>query len=230
MSTKIPPLLEDHSLNAHLVIDRVRRIRQIEHDAGVRLGTSPGLSKLLLEINRAVEVQASIRVDIDVQRFVISWGVDDADISSLHKVISDNYVFLIWGYFDVVRTDGGLHGVGVVETLDVVEIGDVEGGDVVCGGEGEVGELSVLCQVGAEEDVVSCLLNLCETWIDLLNGDDISCSWSQIVEELSNTLLASVVVAEWIDDPDLTEVNSSSKCSRFIVAGDEFDILNSTSL
>jgi hypothetical protein len=47
-----------------------------------------------------------------------------------------------------VGTDGGLDLVRVVEALDVVEVADVKGGDVVCGRQGEVREASVLRDIG----------------------------------------------------------------------------------
>jgi hypothetical protein len=42
-------------------------------------------------------------------------------------------VLLIWGDFNILRTDGGLTFIGVVESFDVVEIRDAESGDVVVG-------------------------------------------------------------------------------------------------
>lgn len=115
----------------------------------MRFSPTPALRKITLEINSPIKVQASIRIDINIQSLEISRGVDQPNIPSLDEVISDNDVFLIWCYFDIVRSDGWLNGIGVVESFDVVEIGDVERGDVVCGCEGEVGEFSVLGEVGA---------------------------------------------------------------------------------
>lgn len=45
--------------------------------------------------------------------------------------------------------DGGLHLVGVVEALDVGEVADVQSGDVVGQGQGEVGEAAILRDVRA---------------------------------------------------------------------------------
>ena len=83
------------------------------------------------EVDRAVEMQGTVRVDVDVERFEISWRIDEADIAGLHKVIGDDDVFLVGCDFDVVRSDGGLDFVGVVKALYVFEVGDVEGGNVI---------------------------------------------------------------------------------------------------
>ena len=46
-------------------------------------------------------------------------------------------MLLVGRDFDVVRTDGWLILVGIVEALHVVEIADVERCDVVCGGQSD---------------------------------------------------------------------------------------------
>jgi hypothetical protein len=109
----------------------------------------PAPRKLLLKINRAIEMQTSIRVDINIQRAIISWCVDESDVTGLHKVIGDNDVFLIRDDLDVVWSNGWLCDGGVVETLDVGEVADIKGGDVIVCCEGEVCEFSVLGDVGA---------------------------------------------------------------------------------
>jgi hypothetical protein len=58
-------------------------------------------------------------------------------------------VALVRRDLDVVRADGRLDLVWVVEPLDVVEVADVEGCDVVGGREGQVDEAAVLGDVGA---------------------------------------------------------------------------------
>jgi hypothetical protein len=130
----------------------MRRIRQIKHNTGVRLGSptiiNPTSGKLLFKINTAIEMQATIRIDIDIQRAEISRGVDEPDIAGLHKVIGNNDVFLVRRDLNVVRADCGLGHRRVIETPDVVEIMDVEGGDVVGGRECEVCEFPVLGDVG----------------------------------------------------------------------------------
>ena len=44
-------------------------------------------------------------------------------------------MLLVGSDLDVVRPDGRLIFIGVVEALDVVQVGDIEGSDVVGGGE-----------------------------------------------------------------------------------------------
>lgn len=83
------------------------------------------------EIDRAVEIERAVGVDVDVKGFEVSRGVDETDVAGLHKVVGDHNVFLVRSDFDVVRADGGLEFVGVVEALDVVEVGDVQRGNVV---------------------------------------------------------------------------------------------------
>ena len=135
----------------------MRRIRQIKHNTGVRLGPStiinPTPGKLLLKINTAIEMQTAIRIDINIQRAVISRCVDEPNIAGLNKVICDNDVLLIWCDLDVVRSDSWLSNGRIIETLDVGEVADVEGGDVVVCSECEICEFPVLSDVGAGREV-----------------------------------------------------------------------------
>ena len=101
----------------------------------MRLRTAP-IGIRSCKVNAPVEVQRAIRVDVNVQRLEVGGGVDEADLASLHKVVGDDNVLLVGGDFDVVGTDGGLNGVWVIEALGVVEVGDVERGDVVSGCDG----------------------------------------------------------------------------------------------
>lgn len=124
------------------------RIRQIEHNARMRPTTAP-VVKLPREINGPIEAQSAIGQHVNVQGLVVTGRVQDADVARLHEVVGDEEVLLVRGELDVVRAEGGLFLVWVVEALDGVEVGDVEGGDVVGGCEGEVGEAAVLGDVGA---------------------------------------------------------------------------------
>lgn len=109
----------------------------------MRLSTTT-VRERALEIDRAVEMKRAVRVDVDIKRLIIAHGIENADVAGLHKVIGDDDVFLIGSDFNVVRADGGLQFVGVVEAFDVVEVGDVERGDVVgscecdCRGRGQM--------------------------------------------------------------------------------------------
>lgn len=82
------------------------------------------------EIDRAVEMQRAIGVDVDVERLEVGRGVDEADLAGLRKIVRDDDVLLVGRNLDVVGSDGRLHLVRVVEALDVFEVGDVEGGDM----------------------------------------------------------------------------------------------------
>jgi len=134
------------------------RISQVEHNTRMRLRTStivdPSPAELLLKINAAIEVQAAIRIDVNVQRSVVSWRVNESNVPSLHEVIGDDDVFLIRSNLDIMRTDGRLNGVWIVETHDVVQVADVEGCDVVVCCQGEVGEAAVLGDIGAGRSLV----------------------------------------------------------------------------
>lgn len=114
------------------------------------LGTTAAL-KLLAKVNSTVEAQATIVVDIDVQRLEVSRSVDNTDLAGLHKVVGDNQVLLVRSDLDVVRAHGRLVLIGVVQTLDVVEVADVKSGNVVGSGEGQVDEAAILTDVGAGE-------------------------------------------------------------------------------
>lgn len=98
----------------------------------MRLGTAT-VRKLAAEVDAAVKAEAAVIVNVDVQGVEVGRGVDEADLAGLHEVVGDSDVLLVGGYLDVVRADGGLVLVRVVEALDVVEVADVQGGDVVGG-------------------------------------------------------------------------------------------------
>lgn len=139
-----------HSSTCPLVVKRVLGISQIKDDTGVRLGTTT-VGELLAKVDSPVEAQATVIVDVDVKRFEISRGIDDTNLAGLNKVVGNHDVLLVGSNLDVVGSDGGLVLIRVVQTLDVVQVADVEGGDVVGGGEGQVEEASVLADVGTGE-------------------------------------------------------------------------------
>lgn len=107
--------------------------------------------KLLAKVDSTVEVQATVIVDIDVQRLEVGRSVDNTDLASLDKVVGDNEVLLVRSDLDVVRAHSGLVVVGVIQTLDVAQVADIEGGNVVGGGESQVEEAAILADVGAGE-------------------------------------------------------------------------------
>ena len=63
-----------------------------------------------------------------------------------------------------------------------------------------------------------------------VDGDNVARVGTKVVEELCDTLLAVGILTERIDYPDLTEVDSSGKSSRFVVAWDELDVLDTATL
>ena len=103
----------------------------------------------MAEIDGPVEVQTAILVEINVQRLEVSRCVNDTDVAGLHKVVGDDDVLLVRRDLDVVGTDGGLLLIGVIQTLDVVQVADVKSSDMVCGGQGEVDETTVLRDISA---------------------------------------------------------------------------------
>lgn len=176
----------------------------------MRLGATTALVEVG-EVNGAVEAQGTVLLNVNVKGLEVGRGVDDADLTGLDEVVGDDKMLLVGGDLEVVGTDGGLDGVGVIETLDVVKVGDVEGSDVVGGGQGEVGEAAVLGEIGVDGNGVTGLL-------------------SEVVEELNGTLLAVLVGAEGVDDPDLSKVDGGGNGSRLLVSGDELDILDTTTV
>lgn len=89
--------------------------------------------ELAREVDGPVEGQAAVVVEVNVQLLEIRRCVDNADRARLHKVVGHQQMFLVGRDLDVVRADGRLDLVRVVEALDVVEVRDVKGRDVVGG-------------------------------------------------------------------------------------------------
>lgn len=89
------------------------------------------------EVDGAVEAERAVLVDVNVQCLEVCRSVDDTDVAGLHEVVGDDDVLLVGSDLDVVRTNCGLILIGVVEALDVVQVGDVEGRNVVGGGESD---------------------------------------------------------------------------------------------
>lgn len=102
----------------------------------MRLSTA-AVGELIQEIDGAAKMEGSVRVDVNVQRLIIGGRVEDADVARLHKVVGHHDVFLVRRDLDVMRANGGLVVVRVIQPFDVVQIGDVEGRDVVGRCEGD---------------------------------------------------------------------------------------------
>lgn len=115
-----------------LVVIRMCRICQIKNHRGMRFRPS-AIRIRPCKINGPVKVQRAIGIDVDIQRLIIRRGVDEAYIARLDEVVRNDNVLLVRGDFDVVRADGGLDFIRVIEAFDVFEVRDVECSDVVCG-------------------------------------------------------------------------------------------------
>lgn len=81
--------------------------------------TSSTVGKLLVEIDRAVEAQATVIVEVDVESVEIGGGVDQTDITGLNEVIRGEEVLLVGADLHVVGSNGRLFLIWVVEALDV---------------------------------------------------------------------------------------------------------------
>lgn len=193
-----------------LVVVRVVRISQIEDNSRVRPAAAT-LRELSQEVDAAVEAQAAIFKDVNPLRLEVRRSVNNADIPSLDEVVGDKQVLLIRADLDVVRTDNALLAIGVIEALNVVEIRDIESGDVVADCERKVSELAVVGDVRVDGEVVA--------------G-----AGTKVEEELGNTLLAIRVLAERVDDPDLTGADGGGKSSGLGVAGNELDVLDTSAV
>lgn len=114
----------------------------------MRLGTTP-VGELLVEVNGPIEREATIIVEINVQRLKISGRVDYPNITSLNKVVGDNEVLLIRSDLNVVGANRGLILIRVIQTLDVVQVADIQCGNMVGCGESGVEVFTILANVGA---------------------------------------------------------------------------------
>lgn len=135
--------MSERSLADPLVVNRLGRIREVKHHTRMRLRAST-ISELLREVDRTIEVQATISIDINIQGFEISWRIDQTNLASLHEVVSDYDVFLIRRDFDIMRSDSWLDGGWIVEALDVGQVANVKRGDMVSGCKCEVRVFPVL--------------------------------------------------------------------------------------
>lgn len=86
--------------------------------------------------------------------------------------------------------DDGLILIGVIKTLDIVEVGNIEGSDVVAESDGEVSKLSIVTDVAVDSH-------------RLLSFD------AEVVEKFGDALVSVGVFAMRVDDPDLARTNST---------------------
>lgn len=118
---------------------------------------------------------------------------------------------------------------GIIKTLDVVEVRDIKGSNVVTKSDGEVGKLAV----GGNLRV---------------NGGRLLGFGAEIVKELGNTLSSIGILAEGVDDPNLAWTDSACgilvllllsenslehlrcKSSGFGMTGDKFYVLDAIAI
>ncbi len=108
---------------------------------------------------------------------------EETYIACLDKVASDEKMLSVGRDLYVVRAYDRLLLIRRVESLDVAEIRDVEGRDVVAQGHGKVGELAVRRDVR-------------------VNSHGVLRLGAKIVQELRHALVAIGVLPEGVDNPD----------------------------
>lgn len=89
-----------------------------------------------------------------------------------------------------MRSNDGLSLVRVIQALDVVEVRNIQRSDVVAESEGKVSQLAVVANIRVD-------------------GDGFLGLFTEIVEELCDTLLAVGIGSEGVDDPDLARVDGA---------------------
>ena len=99
--------------------------------------------ELLRETYGASKLKASIWIDVCVVNLIIGWRIDDADLACLQEVIDDDDMLLVGSNLNEVRSNCWVHRGRIIETLRVVDVRNVELGDMVAGGSGKVGEFAV---------------------------------------------------------------------------------------
>lgn len=132
-----------------LIVLRILGVCEIEDHSRVWL-TAATVLKFLSEVNGTVEGNTAIVVDVDVLGLEVGWDIDNTDLTSLHEVIGDDNVLLVRSDLNVVRALDRVVLIGVIETLDVVEVANVQSGNVVGRGERDIQELAVLSEISAE--------------------------------------------------------------------------------
>lgn len=184
----------------------------------MRTSATASSGKDVIKINSSVEAQRTIIIDINPVALVVTRSVQHRDlpcvrivnpvgkmrtyIASLDKVAGHEKVLLVRRNLDVVGTNNGLILIGVIQTLDVIEVGNVEGSDVVAESDGEVSKLSIVADVAVDGH-------------GFLSFD------AKVVEKLSDALVSVGVFAVRVNDPDLARSNSTatrSSCQSSILS------------
>jgi len=89
------------------------------------------LRKFLRKVNAAVEVEGTIRADVDPQGFVVTGSIDDRDVAWLDEVVGDEQILLVRRQLHVVRSNSWLVLIRVIKSFDVVQVADVESSNVI---------------------------------------------------------------------------------------------------
>jgi len=110
-----------------------------------------------------------------------------------------------------MRSDDVLVLVRVVQALYVVQITDVQRCDMISEREREVCEVAVVGDVGVDGEVVAR-------------------AGTKIKEKFCDALFALRILAEGVDDPDLSWSDGGSKSSGFRIVGDELDVLDPSAI
>lgn len=77
---------KDYPWTRCLVVLGVLGVGQVKDDGRVRLGAA-AVRKLAREVDAAVEAEAAVVEDVNVQGLEVGGRVDDADVARLHKVV-----------------------------------------------------------------------------------------------------------------------------------------------
>jgi len=64
----------------------------------------------------------------------------------------------------------------------------------------------------------------------LLDGDGVTGLRAKVEEQFNHTLVAIGILAQRVDNPELTQVHGSGDGSGFGVSGNELDVLNTATL
>jgi hypothetical protein len=123
---------------------------------------------------------------------VVRRSIQDRDITGLNEIASHKQILLVRRQLDVVWANDGLLLIRIIETLGIIEVRDVEGGDVVAEGDCKVSPFAVIRYVG-------------------IDGDRLLGIFTKLDKLFCDALLAIFSLAEGVDDPDLTGSNSTRR-------------------
>ena len=88
-------------IEALIVIIRILRVCQVKDYGGIR-STSSTIGVWAREIDRAVEVERAICIEINVEDFEVGWSIDKSSLARLDEIIHNDKMFLIGYDLDIV--------------------------------------------------------------------------------------------------------------------------------